>query len=52
MSGQARTTVPVAMVRLERDWKDPLPLSAELGRATTCELKPPHVIAFEYLPEG
>jgi hypothetical protein len=29
----------------------PLP-SAELGRATTCELKPPRVIAFEYLPEG
>lgn len=29
----------------------PLPC-AELGRGGTSEPKPPHVIAFEYLPEG
>jgi hypothetical protein len=40
------------MARWVRREEDRPLLSAELGRATTCELKPPRVIAFEYLPEG
>jgi hypothetical protein len=40
------------MARQVRRLEDLPLLSAELGRATTYELKPPRVIAFEYLPGG
>ena len=48
----ALRTVPGTTARWGWKAEDfPLP-SAALGRATTCELKPPRVIAFEYLPGG
>ena len=52
MVDRARRWVPGTMARLGRSREGSPRPSAALGRATTYELKPPRVIAFEYLPGG